>query len=45
MTLLLSLPPDLADSELALRLKLLVFGELGYRDDFQSILAHLEVKR
>ena len=39
---LLTLPPDYADAELALRLKLLVFGRLGYVDDFNATAAQLE---
>jgi hypothetical protein len=38
---LLTLPPEISDSELALRAKLLAFGQAGYRDDFESVLAKL----
>ena len=45
LSLLLTLPPDLGQTELALRLKLLAFGQLGYAPDFQAVLRQLAVKR
>jgi len=39
---LLTLPADLADAELALRLKLLAFGQLGYKDDFDAAATRLQ---
>jgi len=39
---LLTLPADLADTELALRLKLLAFGQLGYKDDFDAAASRLQ---
>ena len=41
LAILLALPPDLAGSELALRLKSLLFGQLGYADDFDAATARL----
>lgn len=38
---LLSLPGETADSELALRLKSFIFGQLGYTADFEATLARL----
>lgn len=42
---LVSLPPEFADSDLALRLKLFAFGQLGYQEDFESAAARLEARR
>ena len=39
---LLTLPDALANTELALRLKLLAFGQLGYAEDFDAALAKLK---
>jgi hypothetical protein len=39
---LLILPPDLANSEMALRLKLFAFGQLGYQEDFEAVLSQLQ---
>jgi hypothetical protein len=39
---LLTLPQDFAESDLALRLKLSAFGQLGYREDFDTITARLK---
>ena len=36
LALLLTLSPDLSTSELALRLKLVAFGQLGYAEEFQA---------
>ena len=36
---LLTLPPELADSELALRLKALAFARLGFRSDFEAMMS------
>jgi hypothetical protein len=38
---LLALPAEFAESELALRLKLLAFGQLGYQGDFDTVAAKL----
>lgn len=38
---LLTLPPELAGSELALRLKLLAFAQLGYAEEFEATAALL----
>jgi hypothetical protein len=45
LTELLSLPPQTAQSELALRLKLLAFAQLGYAEDFDATLLQLKSKR
>ena len=45
LTLLLTLPPEISESELALRLKLFVFGQLSYQSDFESTLHHLASKQ
>jgi hypothetical protein len=42
---LLSLPPESSDSEFALRLKLFAFGQLGYQDDFEAVVARLEADK
>jgi hypothetical protein len=42
LAILLRLPPDLADSEMALRLKLFTFGQLGYHDEFEAVRRKLE---
>jgi hypothetical protein len=42
---LLALPEPFANSELALRLKLLAFGRLGLTEEFQSIHSELERSR
>ena len=39
---LLTLPPELGGSELALRLKLLAFGQLGYHADFDEVTSRLQ---
>ncbi len=39
---LLTLPPDLANSDLALRLKLLLFGQLGYQADYERTTMDLQ---
>jgi hypothetical protein len=39
---LLNLPPELGNSELVLRLKLLLFGQLGLHDDYDSTSAKLK---
>lgn len=36
LALLLRLPPEQAKTEIAFRLKLLIFGELGYQEDFDA---------
>ena len=36
---LLTLPQGFAESELALRLKLFAFGQLGYKEDYDSVAA------
>lgn len=41
LALLLRLPPQQADREMTLRLKLLAFGQLGYQEDFEATTAHL----
>lgn len=38
---LLTLPPAFANSELSMRLKLLAFGQQGYKEDFDAIAAWL----
>jgi hypothetical protein len=38
---LLTLPPEIADSELVLRLTLLAFGQLGYSQDFNATSSRL----
>ncbi len=45
LALLHRLPPDQADTELAMRLKLLIFGQLGYQADFEITLARLRAIR
>jgi len=45
LALLLRLPPEQADTELALRLKLLLFGQLGCQADFDTTLAKLQLAR
>ncbi len=42
---LMNLPSSLTNSELVLRLQLLVFGQTGYREEFDSVVAKLAVKR
>jgi hypothetical protein len=42
---LLSLPPQTAQSELALRLKLFAFAQLGYAEDFDATLLQLKSRR
>ena len=39
---LLTLPPDLVNSEMALRLKLFAFGQLGCHEDFDATLSQLQ---
>jgi len=41
LAVLLTLRPDLANSELALRLKLMAFGQLGYEADFEEVASAL----
>jgi len=41
---LLSLSPDIASSQLVLRLKIAAFGQLGYKEDFDQALAQLQNK-
>ena len=41
LAVLLTLPSDLANSELALRLKLMAFGQLGYQADFEEVASAL----
>jgi len=38
---LMTLPQTLAESELALRLRLYAFGQQGYREDFDTVVAQL----
>jgi hypothetical protein len=38
---LMTLPPETADSEIVLRLKLVVFGQLGLQPDYEATLARL----
>jgi hypothetical protein len=40
-----TLPPKFADSELALRLKIFCFGQLGYQDDFQAAITRLQTAK
>jgi hypothetical protein len=42
LAVLLALPEPLASSELALRLKLLAFGQSGYRDEFELLAERIE---
>ena len=42
---LLSLPPRIAESELALRLKLFAFAQLDYPDDFDATLRQLKAQK
>ena len=42
LAVLLTLPPDLANSEMALRLKLFAFGQLGFQEDFNATLSQLQ---
>jgi hypothetical protein len=42
LVILLTLPPDLANSDRALRLKLFAFGQLGYAEDFETTFAQLQ---
>jgi hypothetical protein len=44
LAILLTLPPELADSLRALRLKLFLYGQLGYRSEFQEVLERLQKK-
>lgn len=41
MAVLLTLPPDHASTELALRLKLMAFGQLGYQGNFEELTSAL----
>ena len=41
LAILLTLPPELAGSELALRIKLMAFGQLGYHADFEEVASAL----
>lgn len=41
LALLLTLPPDLSSSELALRLKLMAFSQLNYQTDWDETAAAL----
>jgi hypothetical protein len=45
LEILLSLPPEQANSERALRLKAFAFGQLGYADDFEAALRQLRSLR
>lgn len=45
LALLLRLPPEQADTELALRLKLLLYGQLAYQEDFDATLAKFQTAR
>jgi hypothetical protein len=42
LAILLTLPPEVANSELAQRLELFALGQLGYHEDFHASLARLE---
>jgi len=42
LAILLTLPPELAESELSLRLKLMVFGQLGQQDDFDGVISDFQ---
>ena len=42
LAILLNLPPDSAESAFALRLKLFVFGQLGYQEDFDATFTRLK---
>jgi len=42
LAVLLTLPPEVANSELALRLQLFALGQLGYQEDFDTTLARIK---
>src|SRR5439155_17479906 len=41
---LFTLPPAFAESKLALRLKLYAFGQVGYREEFESVARQIRME-